>query len=208
MKIIDISWPISQDMTAYKNRKVVRFERTKKFDTDNVRGSVITLDSHSGTHVDAPAHFLKDGKTIDQIGLDNLIGAARVLDCIAAGETITQEFLMQYDTHIKKHDIILLKTTNSILSPVDEFNTTFTYLEVSGARYLANKKVKAVGIDYLGIERNQPGHETHCTLMDHNIAIIEGLRLEHVQPGEYQLYCLPLKIMGLEAAPARAILVR
>ncbi len=208
MRIIDISWPISPDMTTYKNNKVVTFERTKNFAKDNVRDSTITLGSHSGTHVDAPAHFLNDGKGVDQIKLEDLIGPARVLDCIAAGESITQDFLMQYDTQIKKHDIILLKTVNSILSPVDTFNTTFTYLDVSGARYLANKEVKAVGIDYLGIERNQPGHETHCTLMKSNVAIVEGLRLEHVEPGEYQMYCLPLKIMGLEAAPARAILVR
>ncbi len=208
MRIIDISWPISPDMTAYKNNKVATFERTKNFAKDNVRDSIITLGSHSGTHVDAPAHFLNDGKSIDQIKLEDLIGSAHVLDCIAAGESITQDFLMHYDAQIKKHDIILLKTVNSVLSPVDTFNTMFTYLDVSGACYLANKEVKAVGIDYLGIERNQPGHETHYTLMNNNIAIVEGLRLEHVEPGEYQMYCLPLKIMGLEAAPARAILVR
>jgi len=208
MHIIDISWPISPDMTAYKNKKVVQFDYTKRFDTDNVRESIITLGSHSGTHVDAPSHFLKDGESIDTIALNNLIGTARVLDCRAVDKVITKEFLLRYDTHIKKHDMILLKTSNSILSPLESFDTTFTYLEVSGAQYLADKQVKAVGIDYLGIERNQPSHETHCTLMNNNIPIIEGLRLENVEPGEYQLYCLPLKIMGLEAAPARAILVR
>ncbi len=81
------------------------------------------------------------------------------------------------------------------------------YLEASGAKYLTEKKIKAVGIDYLGIEHSQPGHPTHETLMNGDVIVIEGLRLGHVQKGNYFFVCLPLNMIGLEAAPARAILM-
>ena len=81
------------------------------------------------------------------------------------------------------------------------------YIENTGAQYLVEKKVKAVGIDYLGIERNQPGHPTHSELMSNGIVVIEGLRLAHVEPGRYMIVCLPLNVIGLDGAPARAVLL-
>jgi arylformamidase len=207
VKIIDISWPISSATTGYKDKKVVAFTDVKHFAQDGVRETDIQVSSHTGTHVDAPAHFLKDGKTIDQISLDRLIGQAIVLDCTDVTDAITREHLLSHDAIINKNDIVLLKTTNSATQPTEKFTPHFIYLHVSGAQYLAEKQIKAVGIDYLGIERSQPEHETHTTLFHHDVVIIEGLRLEHVQPGRYEFYCLPLNVIGLEAAPARAILV-
>jgi len=205
-KIIDISWPISPAMTAYKDRSVVAFTPTKTFEKDHAREATVIIGTHSGTHVDAPAHFLEHGHTIDQMKLDALIGPCKVLDLSDISEKVTAHDLQRFD--IKKHDRILLKTKNSSLDSQARFDASFIFLEKSGAEYLASLDIAAVGIDYLGIERGQADHATHEILMHKNIPIIEGLRLGHVEPGEYTLCCLPLALQGLEAAPARAVLMR
>jgi arylformamidase len=204
-KIIDISWPISNDITTYKNRKFVSITPIKKFETDNVRESTITLWSHTGTHVDAPAHFVADGATVEAIDLNSIIGSCCVLDLTTITDTITVDDLKKYD--IVTGDIVLLKTKNSLWPINAQDNTTFIYLNASAAAYLVALGVKAVGTDYLGIERGQPDHETHKTLLGANRMIIEGLRLEHVAPGRYVFCCLPLAIQGGDAAPARAVLL-
>jgi len=203
--IIDISWPISPDMTAYKDRSVVTFTATKTYEKDHVREATIVLGTHSGTHIDAPAHFLEFGQSLDKIDLSKLVGHCKVLDLTHIHEKITAQDLDMFD--ITDNNRILLKTKNSLLDAQARFDTGFVYLEKSGAEYLAAKNIISVGIDYLGIERNQPDHATHSILLEKNIAIIEGLRLGHVEPREYILCCLPLALQGLEAAPARAILL-
>lgn len=207
MRVIDISWPISTATTGYKDAKTVAFEEVKNFPKDGMRETNIQLSSHTGTHIDAPAHFLKDGKTIDQLHLDRFIGICKVLDITNVAEHITRNRLAEHESEINQHDIILLKTTNSAKSPTEKFSPHFIYLESSGADYLKEKKIKAVGIDYLGIERSQSGHPTHEILMHADIGIIEGLRLGHVDAGKYFLVCLPLYTIGLEAAPVRAALI-
>lgn len=207
MKVIDISWPVSESTTGYKDRHVVKLEEVKTFAKDGVRESHLHVSSHTGTHVDAPSHFLQDGKTIDQVYLDRLVGRCKVIDLTDAGEKITRDQLADHESEIAEGDIVLLKTANSAQSPTEKFTPHFVYLEDSGAHYLVEKKIKAVGIDYLGIERSQSGHPTHTVLMHADIAIIEGLRLQHVQPGTYLLVCLPLNVIGMEAAPARAVLL-
>ncbi len=205
--IIDISWPISTVMTAYKDKSVVDVQEVKNFAVDGARETTVRLSCHSGTHIDAPSHFLKNGKTIDQLQLQNVIGACVVFDITDCSEGITRDFLLKYDDIIQEGSIVLFKTSNSDLSATDTFNTQFIYLQASGALYLAEKKIKAIGIDYLGVERNQPGHPTHKALMNADITVIEGLRLGHVKPGSYFFIALPLYFVGLEAAPARAILM-
>lgn len=206
MFVIDISWPLSPVVTSYKDKNKVEFTDNKTWNADGVRETTLTLNAHSGTHVDAPAHFLREGKTIDQVTLDRLMGDALVLDMTNCSEKITRDCLLAHDAVIMEESIILLRTINSDASPTDPFNFRFIYLEESGARYLAEKKVKAVGIDYLGIENHQPGHPTHLALMNGDVVIIEGLRLGHVPQGSYFFVCLPLSCMGIEAAPARAVL--
>lgn len=207
MKLLDISWPISTATTGYKDRYVVKINKHKEFDVDGVRESVIELSSHTGTHIDAPAHFLRDGVTIDQVALERFAGSCVILDLMAVEDCITQEHLEEYEDDINEEDIVLFKTTNSLIAATDPFNPHFVYLHESGARYLIAKGVKAVGIDYLGIERGNPDHITHTLLLEANVAVIEGLRLAHVEPGEYPFMCLPLALVGTEAAPARAILL-
>lgn len=205
-KIIDISWPISESMTAYKDRSVVKFVHTKTWEQDHAREALITLGTHTGTHVDAQPHFMEHGATVDQLDLSKLIGPCTVIDMLHIDDHIDADDLKNLE--IEPDQIVLFKTKNSALKSDDLFHASFIYLNQSAAKFLAEKKVKAVGIDYLGIERNQPGHETHLHLLEKNIPIIEGLRLEHVQAGTYFLCCLPLPLQGLEAAPARAILMQ
>ncbi len=205
--MIDISWPLGNKTTGYKDRTSVRIEQLKEFDRDGARESALWLTSHSGTHVDAPAHMLKEGKTIDRLALESFSGHCVVLDLTMAAENITRELLQEHADLIKEGDIVLCKTVNSYLEPTAPFNPHFVYIESTGAEYLVEKKVKAVGIDYLGIERNQPDHLTHHELMSNGVVIIEGMRLAHVRPGRYILICLPLNVIGLDGAPARAVLL-
>lgn len=204
MNIIDISWPIRPTMTTYKDKKDVTFIATKTFERDHARESRLAVGCHTGTHIDAPAHFLPDGAPIQAMTLSSTVGPCKVLDMTYVKGSLEAEVFQQHD--IDGGDIIICKTANSFLSADDPFNVSFVFVAASGARYLADKKIKAIGIDYLGIERNQPDHATHEIFMRADIAIIEGLRLEHVLPGKYFLWCLPLALHGLEAAPARAIL--
>lgn len=205
MKIIDISWPMSERMTQYKNKSVIQLQATKTFAHDNIRETRITIDSHTGTHVEASAHFIRDGITVDKLALQQYCGRCTVVDMTFVGDAITDEHLSL--VHIEPQSIILLKTTNSELHNNDPFDPNFVYLAASGAQYLADKKIKAVGIDYLGIERSQQEHATHRTLMNQGIVIIEGLRLAMVHAGNYFFICLPLACVDLEAAPARAVII-
>jgi len=204
MKIIDISWPVSQDTTEYKDRKTILFKQNKIFEKDGARDSQITMNSHTGTHVDAPNHFLKDGKSVDQVSLHSCIGPCKVLDFTDVQDAVARSDLQKHE--ICKDDIILLKTKNSFLPVTGPFEKEFIFLKGCGAQYLAEKEIKALAIDYLGLERGQAGHPSHTYLMEKDITIIEGVRLEHVAPGDYFFICLPIRVVGLEAAPARAIL--
>lgn len=203
MKIYDISWPLFEGMTTYKDRGVFKCEEPKSWEKDQSRESLITMGSHIGTHIDAPAHFQDKGKTIDQLDLTKLMGPCKVIDLTSVTERITAEDL-------KKHELaprVLLKTRNSEFKADDTFNPDFIYVDKTGAKYLVEQGVVCVGIDYLGIETKQPDHETHQQLFEHEIVIIEGLRLKDIEPGTYFLSCMPLELVGAEAAPARAVLI-
>ena len=206
MQIIDISWPISNQMTTYKDKQDVLISHTRTWETHQSRESKISCGVHTGTHVDAPAHFLENGKTIDQINLSALIGSCQVFDLTYVSEKITAYDLKNLDFATCSR--ALFKTKNSLVLDTGLFDANFVYLDQSAAQYLVTKNLIAVGVDGLGIERNQPGHETHKILLENDILIIEGLRLGHVMPGSYELVCLPLVLIGTDGAPARAILIK
>ncbi|RKD24325.1 cyclase [Ammoniphilus oxalaticus] len=200
-KIYDVSMSIFEGMTVYKNKaeKQPRFERS----TNNyVSETKIQLDVHCGTHVDAPLHMVPEGETIESIALENLVGPCRVLDFTDVTGAISREHLEQHQP--RQDEFILLKTSNSYQ---EAFNPDFIYLAEDGAHYLADQKVSGVGIDSLGVERSQPGHPTHKTLFQHEIIIIEGLRLKDVPEGRYFMVATPLKLIGTDASPARVILI-
>ena len=203
MKLYDLSPEISEDMAVYKNNpdkkpKLITVRTLK----EGANESRLEIDAHTGSHVDAPYHFLEKGRTIEKISLDKFIGKAVVLDFTKVKDCITKNNFKH--KKIQKNDIVLLKTRNKLDK---DFDFDFTYLEKSGAEYLASKKIKAVGIDSLGIERSQPGHETHKILLKEGIIIFEGLELSKVKEGKYFFYGFPLKIRKGDASPVRAVLV-
>lgn len=205
MKVWDISMSIHPGMTVYKNRDENRpvFTAVRDHAGGSAYETKITLNLHTGTHLDAPLHILENGSTIDRIEPEKLITRCRVLDMSHVKDRITRVELEA--RMIEAGDFLIFKTRNS---QQETFDFGFVFLEESGARYLREKKVKGVGIDSLGIERDQPGHPTHRILMESGIIILEGLRLAHVEEGLYTLIALPLKLEGLEASPVRAVLIQ
>ncbi|MBN2014154.1 MAG: cyclase family protein [Candidatus Altiarchaeota archaeon] len=202
MEFFDISMEVSEDMVVYEGDPGVRLRKVKDISDDGVALSEITLCLHSGTHVDAPAHYFEDGRSIDLI--PPIVGKAVVFDLSHVKDSITSLDLMRLE--IVEGDIVLFKTQNSTLGG-DDFSREFVYLGDDGADFLVDRGVKAVGIDYLSIEAfDSKEHYVHKKLLSNNIAIIEGLVLGKIQPGSYTLFCLPLKVRGGEAAPARCIL--
>ncbi len=204
MKYYDVSMPIDINMPVYKNEPSRRPELIpiKSLEENAVVIHKILLDLHSGTHVDAPSHYFKEGKTIDQLSMTKEVTNCRVLDLMGVEQVIGIDNLIGYD--IQENDFLLFKTRNSL---EDAYNPNFVYLSADAALFLVSKGVKGVGIDAMTIERNQPEHETHKALLKNEIMIIEGLRLKHIIPGAYKMLALPINIVGAEAAPARVILI-
>ncbi|HEX7055783.1 MAG TPA: cyclase family protein [Bacilli bacterium] len=196
---------ISPGMQVYKNKEEKRpvIQVMQDFSTASAYETRISMDAHTGTHLDAPLHMIAGGETIETIALEQLVGPARVLDLTEVSESIGREHLKRFA--IQKDEWILCKTRNSFS---EDFDFQFVYLNADGADYLAEIGVRGVGTDGLGIERAQPEHETHKTLMRRNILIVEGLRLKDVPAGNYFLVVAPLKLTGIEAAPARAFLLK
>ncbi len=201
--IHDISINISKDMVVYKNRdkKKPRFTNSADFKNNGVYETDISMNLHTGTHIDYPLHTIENGKTSKNHSLDNLIGSAKVFDLTHLKEKISKSDIEDFD--IKADDFVLFKTRNSA---EDFFNFDFIYVALDAAIYLKDKAVRGVGIDALGIERNQEGHPTHDTLLSNDIIILEGINLHHIDPKTYEMWCLPLKIHDVEALPVRAIL--
>ena len=201
MKIYDISMPIYTGMPVYKNIE----DKQPVFNTvtnGHVTESRITLDAHVGTHTDAPLHMMNDGATIETIGLERLVGKCKVFDLTHVTGLIEKGDLESLS--IEKDDFILLKTKNSY---DEEFNFEFIALGESGAKYVSEIGINGVGIDGLGVERAQPGHPTHRTLFSNDVIVIEGLRLKDVPAGEYFMVAAPLKLVGIDAAPSRVLLM-
>lgn len=205
-KWIDISIPLKGGMAVYPGDPDVAIRRI----ADIARGdestlSVLTAGMHAGTHVDAPLHFFHDGAAIGRMPPDAMIGTARVIG-IQDPQSIKATELERHA--IDADEILLFKTRNSGLWRQRSFSPDHVYLSTAAAHFLAEQRVKAVGIDYLsigGFERNEA--EVHRTLLGASIWIIEGLDLSMVDAGTYEFLCLPLLIDGAEAAPAR-VLVR
>lgn len=205
MKIYDISMEIEKDMMVYRNQEKRRplLEQTRKIPEDGVNESILHINLHTGTHMDASSHVLENGGTIEETDLNKCITLCKVLDFTHLNDCITKDDLMK--KNIQKDDFILLKTKNSFS---DEFSFEFVYLRHDGAEYMKETGVKGVGIDSLGIERSQPGHKTHKALLMNNIVVLEGLRLKDIDEGEYILCALPLKIKGGDGSPVRACLIK
>jgi arylformamidase len=210
MPIYDLTVPLTNDMASYPGDpgvQITDWSSLAKGDSANV--TRLNFGAHSGTHVDAPAHFIEGAAKSESLALESLIGEAEVIDVPDSCLSIGKEFVSDvYESGISR---VLFKTRNSKFwqEYSTEFRQDFTYLELEAAEYLAEQGVKLVGIDYLSIEQfGQKQHPTHLALLSRGIVIVEGLNLTGISAGRYELICLPMRIRsGLgDGAPARAVL--
>ncbi len=205
---IDISVTTRDGMVHWPGDPPVHIERVQDLSRgDSHSLSNLSLGSHSGTHVDAPAHFLKGAIAIDDMPPGVMLGPARVIE-ITDTNSIKPEELAQH--RLRRGQRILFKTRNSMLwHRTSEFVEDFVYLTPEAAKYLADRGVSVIGVDYLSVGGyHRDGSEVHRILLGAGIWIIEGLDLSAVEAGRYELACLPLKIENGDGAPARAAVRR
>ena len=205
MKLIDVSVPLDATLPTYPHNTPFSLEPIKRLasgDSSNV--SKLHMSAHCGTHVDAPRHFFDSGPGTEALPLDLLMGRVRVIQVtsrtgIAAEDLANQDF---------SEDVrILIKTRNSLLWGTPEFRPDYIGVTESGARHLVAHGIKLVGVDYLSVEQfKTPGAPAHHVLLGAGTIVIEGLNLRDVEPGIYDLCCLPLRIVGSDGAPARVVL--
>jgi arylformamidase len=206
--IHDISLPISARLTTYPGDPPIEIRPHARIQAgDDANVTRLSFGSHTGTHVDAPHHFLDGGRRVDELALDVLIGPALVA-AIPADVTAIGEAELRA-AGVEREARVLLQTRNGELPREGEFRTDHAYLTGDGARFLLDAGVRLVGIDYLSVEAfDAPAAEVHRALLARDVIILEGLDLRGVAPGRYELLCLPLRLTGLDGAPARAVLRR
>ncbi len=203
---IDVSVNLKNGMVHWPGDPPARFSHALDLERgDPCTVSLLEMGAHTGTHMDAPAHFLRGGIGIDALPLDTAIGSARVI-AIRDPESIKPEELRRH--RLRRGERILFKTRNSDHCwDTDSFVEDFVYISATAAEYLAERQVRLVGVDYLSVGGfRADGVETHQALLQAGIWIIEGLNLKGVRPGRVQLVCLPLKIAGADGAPCRAVI--
>jgi len=208
-KIHDISLMIGPNLPTWPSDPSVVLERVSKIEEGaNANVSKIDMGLHTGTHLDAPYHFLADGATLESIPLEALIGPAQVLEVPSTVNEITAGVLeaLPLAGGVER---VLLKTRNSNLwaQGVREFRTDFVGVTRDGAEYLVQHGIRLVAIDYLSIAPYKRSRPTHEVLLRAGVVIVEGVDLSRVKPGIYHLICLPLKLQGVEGAPVRAVLI-
>jgi arylformamidase len=208
MKIYDITFPISELTPVYEGDPTVKIDvcaQIAKGDAANV--TQLCFGAHTSTHVDAPNHFIDGTRKVHELELEKLIGDCRIIELEKNVTAITAEHVK----NLENVERILFKTRNSEFwnEPEKGFRQDFTYIETEAARVLVEKGIKLVGIDYLSVEKfGSEDFATHITFLEKEIVIIEGLDLRAVPAGDYELICLPLKIISQtgDGAPARTIL--
>ena len=209
MRILDVSLPIGDDLIVWPGDPAIEIRpklRIARGDGANV--SELTIGTHTGTHVDPPVHFIDGAAGIDGVPLDVLVGPAVVADARGVASIGPAE--------LDAVDVppgttrLLLRTDNSALwrrTPVD-FPTEYVAITPEGAIWIVERGIRLVGVDFLSVERFEaPGHPTHVTLLSSDVVILEGLDLDGVEPGGYELIVLPLRIVDGDGGPARAVLV-
>lgn len=205
MELIDISMPVEAGMTVWGDRpeKQPQLIPDTRMPVDRHNESTIRMSLHNGTHADAPFHMVDGGTTIERIPLDRYFRPCRVFDLTHVTDAIHEKDVADLD--LPAGGFALFKTRNSSSKP---WSPTFIYLAADAARHLAASGISGVGTDGLGVERDQHDHATHLALFAADILIVEGLRLAHVEPGDYRLIAFPLLIPGADGAPVRAALLR
>jgi arylformamidase len=204
---IDISVRLRAAMPVWPNSVGFRLNSTLSFaEGDDVNVSRIEMDVHCGTHVEAPRHSIEGGAPLESIPLSFFVGRARVVHLADAAQIGAVELeSMTIPSDVER---LLIRTRNSGLwaAQAQDFRRDYVALTLNGAAWIAERGIHLVGVDYLSIQRFDDPPETHRVLMRAGVAILEGINLKDVEPGDYRLTCLPLSLADAEAAPARAIL--
>lgn len=196
---LDITYPLSALTSVYEGDPIFTIQPIQQ---EPYYVSSITLGSHTGTHIDAPLHYIKGGKSISQLPLETFCGPAKVLH-IQHTNYITIDHIAKEP--IAENDIILFRTDNDRFDGI-HLLTSYTGLSLEAAKYLIERKVRLIGIDYLTIEPMDSLFAVHEALLSAQIPILEMLDLKNILPGSYELFCFPLKIIGADASPVRAVL--
>src|SRR5688500_9926015 len=207
-RIYDISLPIAAGGVVYPGNPPIAIEPQQALARgDGANVSALSFGSHTATHVDAAKHFFDDGQTVDHLPLERLIGPCVGLEFDDRVMSIGKTELLRHDLTGGKR--VLCKPRHSrALQQQSGFAKDYTYISPEGADYLVALGVELVGVDYLSVEQFKSGHHrTHRALLEAEVVIVEGLALGEILPGKYQLICLPLKLAGLDGAPARAVLI-
>jgi arylformamidase len=210
MPIYDITVPLTNEMPTYPGDAGVEIRDWFSLaNGDSANVTQLNFGAHTGTHVDAPAHFIEGAPKSETLPLEILIGKARVVEVPESHLSIDKAFVVEHCEPATSR--VLFKTRNSSFWSYEssKFRDDFTYLELPAAEYLIKQGLKLVGIDYLSIEQfGQKQHPTHLALLSKGLVIVEGLNLANVPAGIYELICLPLRIRGGkgDGAPARAVL--
>lgn len=208
--IYDVTVPISNELPTWPGDPSVQLTVWRSLSSgDSANVSMLNFGAHTGTHVDAPAHFIDGAATIESLPLDVLIGDAQVVEVPDDMYAIDEEFVLANVPEGTTR--VVFKTRNSAFWSESEpvFHTDFTYLDLKAAQQLVAQGIKLVGIDYLSIEKfDSPKHETHLALLSRGVVILEGLNLTDVPPGKYELICLPLRLRTSkgDGGPARVVL--
>jgi arylformamidase len=205
MKLIDVTVPLDNQLATYPNNTPFTLEPVKRLARgDSANVSTLHMSAHAGTHIDAPRHFFDDGLATDALPLEMLIGRARVIEMTTRRGIGADDFA----NHDLSEDVrVLIKTVNSRFWGSPEFHTDYVGVTESGAKHLVEHGIKVVGVDYLSVEEfKKPGAPAHHLLLGAGTIVIEGLNLRDVEPGIYDMYCLPLRVVGSDGAPARVVL--
>jgi len=209
MPIYDVTVPVSNELPTWPGDPGVQIDDVRILAKDGANVSGLCFGAHTGTHVDAPAHFIEGAAKVELLPLDALIGEAEVIEVPRDRLAIDEAFVTANCSPGTTR--FLFKTRNSAFwsEANPRFHNDFTYLDLDAAKKLVQQRLKLVGIDYLSIEKfGQEKHETHVALLSSGVVILEGLNLSEVPAGRYELICLPLRLrtnLG-DGAPARAVL--
>ncbi|HEV7747624.1 MAG TPA: cyclase family protein [Pyrinomonadaceae bacterium] len=210
MRIYDVSVPLSSNTPTYPGDPGIQIKKWLQLaNGDAANVSLINFGLHSGTHVDAPAHFIEGGAKVDSLPFESLLGEAEVIEVTHDVDAIDEGFVKANCSAGSQR--ILFKTRNSLFWGDTErgFHEDYVYIEPGAARWLVAAGVKLVGIDYLSVEKfESKSFDTHLAFLSRDVVIVEGLDLRAVPSGRYEIFCLPLKIAGGsgDGAPARVIL--
>lgn len=207
MKLIDITVPLDSNVPVYPGNTPFSLEAIKRIaNGDSSNLSTLHLSAHTGTHVDAPSHLFDGAGGADTLPLELLMGRTRVID-VSSRKSIGPDDLASVD--LREDVRLLIKTANSRLWRSTGFHPDYVGMTEAGARHLVERGVKVLGVDYLSVEEfKKPGAPAHRVLLGGGTIVIEGLNLIEVEPGIYDMFCLPLRVVGSDGAPARVVLRR